>query len=227
MDRKKQLLLLMVTACLLLLAGCAKRDSDQGRPTENMSLETIYRIGLGEYLNEKLKLSEYEAQIAEAGCIPVDPDKKSEEQLKDRTGTKYIYIRNEIHTERLSPQDIETLKSGTLKEDGTLSDEIMDVVERTFPEVISSVDIRKGKHEGETIIYDMNVLGDTESYDIPVNALLLQIATQADRSGKDGVSREKEEEKENALYDISQKIESESKGLFENTPVCVRVNFVL
>ena len=234
---KKFILLLALITSLVMLAGCAASgaasaqgtgEEESWKKTENMDLETIYRFGLGSYLREKLDLDAYEKQVDGFGCLAVEPLEKREEQIRDRTGTRYIYVRNNIHTERLSSEDVEILKNGKLYPDGSLSEEAMEVVIRTFPVVISAADEETGKNKELTTMYDNSIIGDMESYQVPADCLLLQIATQSERD-KEGreVSHEKESEKEKLLYDLAQKMEKNMNGLLGGVPVRVRVDFVL
>ena len=190
-----------------------------------MDLDTIYRIGLGYYLKEKLDLASYEKEIKEAGCAEVSAEAKKKTQARDRTGTKYIYVRNDMNMNILSPEDIETLKSGDVYSDGSLSDEMMEIVIRTFPDVIRAV--RTTENDPEMTIYDTDIYGEADSSVVPVGALVFQIATQPEYDGNGyEVSPEEEDRKEDALYSLSQRMEEEMKGKLGNVPVRVNVDRV-
>lgn len=82
-------------------------------------------------LLDTLNLEEYDKELSESqlNYIPNDEKKESIAQKKDKLGLTYIYLRNELHLERLAEEDIDLLKKETESiETGILSDEAMRMV---------------------------------------------------------------------------------------------------
>ena len=231
--RKRVNRIIAALLCLVLLAGCSGNGSlhladdmeEKEQPAKNMDLEAIYRIGLGSYINEKLGLGKYEKEIEEIGCLPVDAVDRGEAQMRDRTGLSYIYIRNNICTDILSAEEIETLKNCSVLPDGSLSEEAMEIIVNTYANAIRAKETVEGNEK--MTVYDSNLFGDMDTMLVPVDALVLQIATQSEKD-KDGItaSIEKEDKKENALYELAGEMEEELKGKLGGVPVVVKVDRV-
>lgn len=215
---KKVSLLVAALITVLVLSGCGASVKNRGRKTENMNPETVYRIGISSYLRTRVDFQKYEKMIDDiGGCRRVDPDKMRQEQMRDRTGTQYFFIRNDIHLEKLSATEIEVLKSAEIDENGGLSENAMEVIEKTFPSVIAAKE--EDINSDGTVIYDQHIYGSTEMLSVPADALVINIAVQTDRD-----SREETEEK---LYEISRQMEEELSGRLENNvPICIRMDFV-
>lgn len=218
-------LLFAAAAVLLTATACAAGAREEGKvpvSTERLSPEAVYRIGLGQYIRNELPLDGYEEEIAALGCAPVPPEEQTRAQKDDWTGTEFIYMRNGIHLEVLSPEDAELLKSGMMMPDGTLNSELQEMIVRTFPAVIRAgkKDLVEGK-EGMAA-YDTDIFGEAEEYLVPENALVLQVAVSAG----EGKILSDSVETENSLYELSKRMEKEMDGTFADVPVRVRIRRV-
>lgn len=103
---------------IVMLSGCK----------ENRTVEDIYREGFSQYILETLELEQYDKTLEESEMryIPNDSKHMKESQMVDRLGLTYIYLKNDIHTDRLTQEETELL----LKEKGSnrFSKEVMDVL---------------------------------------------------------------------------------------------------
>lgn len=185
-----------------------------------MDVEEVYRIGLSRYLLDTLDLEEYDKELSESqmNYIPNDEKNESTAQKKDKLGLTYIYLRNELHLDRLTEEEIELLKKETEGiETGILSDEAMRMIINTFPDVISQKQIEKPEDKNVETMYDNN--GDF----VKVNTLVLRIGTKSefDENGY-YVDKEHEVEKQKALEEFSKEMESELNGKIDDIPIRVQ-----
>lgn len=204
---------LMLTSMIFVMSGCKNKE-------EQLDVEEIYRIGLSRYLLDTLNLEEYDKELSESqlNYIPNDEKKKSIAQKKDKLGLTYIYLRNELHLERLAEEDIELLKKETESiETGILSDEAMRMIINTFPDVISQKQIEKPEDKNVETMYDNN--GDC----VKVNTLVLRIGTKSefDENGY-YVDKEHEAQKQRALEEFSKEMETTLNGKIGDIPIRVQ-----
>lgn len=114
----KKILIVFLLMGIVMLSGCK----------ENRTVEDIYREGFSQYILETLELEQYDKTLEESEMryIPNDSKHMKESQMVDRLGLTYIYLKNDIHTDRLTQEETELL----LKEKGSnrFSKEVMDVL---------------------------------------------------------------------------------------------------
>lgn len=210
----------------MVVCGCENRERKESTE-EQSGMEEIYRTGLSQYLLEVLELEKYDKELVESDMnyIPYHEgeNRYSEEQKRDRLGLTYIYLRNELHLDRLTEEETEILakeveNTGT----DTISDEAMEVIVNTFPDVISSMEIKAPEDKEVMTSYDNN----TDF--VEVNALVLKISTndEFDENGN-WVNKEHEVEKQRALREFSDRMESELNGKLGDVPIRVRRSFSL
>lgn len=208
----------------MVVCGCENRERKESTE-EQSGMEEIYRTGLSQYLLEVLELEKYDKELVESDMnyIPYHEgeNRYSEEQKRDKLGLTYIYLRNELHLDRLTEEETEILakeveNTGT----DTISDEAMEVIVNTFPDVISSMEIKAPEDKEVMTSYDNN----TDF--VEVNALVLKISTndEFDENGN-WVNKEHEVEKQRALREFSDRMESELNGKLGDVPIRVRRSF--
>lgn len=217
----------------MIVCGCEKQE--QKRSTEEREaqsgVEEIYRTGLSQYLLEVLDLEKYDKELVESDMnyIPYygegerGANCQTEEQKRDRLGLTYIYLRNELHLDRLSEEETKILeKEAENTGTDTISDEAMEMIINTFPDVISSMEIKTPEDKEVMTFYDNN----TDF--VEVNALVLKIGTndEFDENGE-WVNKEHEVEKQRALKAFSDRMESELNGKLGDIPIRVRRDFSL
>jgi hypothetical protein len=107
-----------------------------------------YRKAMELYLLKTLRLDVYDRQVEESGLlfIPVPEDKKGEYQRRSVLGLDHVYIQSSPHIERLSTEDIALLNRlyDENGQSGTVTQEALALVERTYAELIIDLDPTTG-----------------------------------------------------------------------------------
>ena len=210
--------LILFVVMITIFSGCkAKKESS--------SMEELYRIGLSRYLLDTLELERYDKDLSESdmGYIPNEEESKSTSQKNDRFGLNYIYLRNELHLERLTKEQIKLLqREADHMEDYMISEEAMDVIIKTFADVIAYKPVESPADKEIKTLYDNN--GDF----VEINAIVLRIGTQSefDENGS-YVNKEHEVEKQKALKSFSKEMEEQLKGKLGDIPIRVQRDFSL
>lgn len=216
----------------MIACGCEKQEGKKSteEQEEQTGVEEIYKTGLSQYLLEALDLEKYDKELLESDMnyIPYyegarGANGKTEEQKRDKLGLTYIYLRNELHLDRLSEEETEILTKEAEKMDlDTISDEAMDVIINTFSDVVSSMEIKTPEDKEVMTFYD----NDTDF--VEVNALVFKIGTneEYDENGN-LVNKEHEVEKQRALQEFSHRMESELNGKLGDIPIRIRRDFSL
>jgi hypothetical protein len=96
------------------------------------NLQSIYKEHLEKYLFEALNLKQYEEKITSNNFefVEIDKGKQDPYQKFSSLDLKYIYLRNNIHIEKLNTEDLEILKGNNI-------DLISEMVKRTYKDVIT------------------------------------------------------------------------------------------
>lgn len=206
----------------------SQREERTGKENKDMELKSLYLELLGTYLKEQLGLEDYDQEIADFGCLAVAEDDQSESQKQKNMGLKYLYLRNDVHVERLTAEDREVLKAGQDAGDGDARDHAMEVVVRTFPVCITPMAIEQEEDKKFSYVYDNDVSAQDGEETVTMDTLLLRIATHAEYDEKgEYVSDYKEVQKEKKLYELKKRMESEMEGLLGDIPIRVLVDFIL
>lgn len=205
--------LLILTGIMCIISGCNNKE-------KSLDVEEVYRIGLSRYLLDTLDLAAYDKELSESqmNYIPKGEKDKSNAQKRDKLGLTYIYLRNELHLDRLTETELELLKKETESiEMGILSDEAMRMIINTFPDVISQKQIEKPEDKNVETMYDNN--GDF----VKVDTLVLRIGTKSefDENGY-YVDKEHEVEKQRALEEFSKEMEAALNGKIGDIPIRVQ-----
>ena len=95
---------------------------------EFLELQNKYRNSIEEMLSKIIDFKQLDEKITKVLKVPVVEDKDYNFYHKfSNLGSNYIYLRNNIHIERLSKEDVERLKSNNIDED---------YIKRTLPNVM-------------------------------------------------------------------------------------------
>lgn len=206
----KKFLIVFLLIGIVMLSGCKEE--------ENKMVEDIYREGLSQYILETLELEQYDKTLedSEMRYIPNDSKHMKESQMVDRLGLTYIYLRNDIHTDRLTQEETDIL----LKEDSSnsFSKEAMDVIKRTYPDVISAKKIEKPEDKKVETSYDSKLHSDF----VTVDSLVLIIGTMSefDENGN-YIDRNHEKEKMDELEKFCEQMEKDLNGKLGEVPIRV------
>jgi hypothetical protein len=135
---------------------------------EYLNMKALYRKALEQYLAERLNLAEFDEMLAnsELDFVPVPQERVDFYQRYSTFGFQFIYLRNNLPIERLSPRDLDILRRNIHAGNSNVTEELLDLVARTFEGIIMvnedwEPDAPAGYHPG----------GDTA----PNNALVLII----------------------------------------------------
>lgn len=216
----------------LCVTGCTKPDivetdkpAEAAQGNEEMDAERIYMESLGNYLKEQLDLKLYDEQIAEFDCIPVDMEEQVEYQKDRNMGLRFIYLRNELHLERLSDEDRQLLAERMEDSSEDAQDLVTEMVVRTFEQCLSPRELTNEEDKAVQTIYDeyLNEYGTSRM--VNMNSVVLQIATQSEYDEQDNIlDDEKEAAKEKALLELAERMENEMEGLLGEVPIRVFVD---
>lgn len=148
-----------------------------------LKLQALYKKTLGELLVAVLELDSFDNELAsnELEFIEVPDKEKGFYQKYDTLGLKYIYLRNNIHIEKLSIEDVKILKSALASEDNTAQEQLYKMIARTYPEVIK-ITFTNPEDADFDVVYEPGAFGTKKA---PNTALVLAISTsyQYDASG--------------------------------------------
>ena len=236
MNKKTTRAIVISLFCLLVLCttSCGKTDgakkeakdnTETMQENEKMDVEMIYRRSLGNYLKEQLDLKEFDNRVAGLGCVPVDPEYRSEYQNKGDMGLTYIYLRNELHLERLSTEDMQLLEESIESTAEEAEDLVTEMVVRTFENCLSPFEIATEEDKKVQTMYDEYLSEQDNPRLVDMNSVVLQIATQAEYDDQDNiVDEDREEDKEKALIELAGQMENELDGLLGEIPIRVFVD---
>lgn len=186
---------------LCLLCGCNMEN------TEENTVETYYKAGLTQFLIEKLDLREYDFMLEESemNYIPNDEECKTEAQRAGDLGLKYIYLRNELHLERLGTVDLEELEEEMRKNGGEISEEAKVIIEKTFANVITPMEIMTEADKDILTFYDNSI----EPQFVTMNSLVLKVGTMGEFDSEGNyVNEEHEDEKKESLQEFVENMET-------------------
>lgn len=171
---------------LLTKLGLAEKNKPNGK---YYSLTYLYKFILESVLVKKLNLDAYDNTIREYRypSVPLSEAKRSRAHRLSTTALDYIYLRNQIHIERLEESDIRLMLSELEKQDGHNTEVLTEMVKRTFRKVITH-------HAGADVqvVYEQRFFSGNVT--APGGAILLMVAA-APRYDDNGNYNEDEEEK--------------------------------
>lgn len=207
-----------LTCLLCTICGCS------GNNLEEVSVEVYYRKGLQEFLVEQLDLKEYDFMLEESemNYIPNNEESKSEAQKMGDLGLKYIYLRNDLHLERLDENDVNILEDELRENRGEISEKAKDIIKDTYANVITPIEIITEEDKNSLTYYDEELSPQF----VPMEALVLEIGTmeEFDVAG-DYVSCEHEIEKEKQLQEYAKNMEMALDGKLGEIPIRILVEY--
>lgn len=204
-----------------------KSDSKPEEVSVDMDCENRYMELLGIYLKEQLELEHYDKAVEDLGCLPLDKEKQSDAQKRGNMGLTFLYLRNDLHLERLTEEDVKVLKDSLGKEEGEERDKAMEVVVRTFPVCTMPVLAQDDEEKNFTYVYDNTVEAQSGARNVTIDSLVIQIATQSDYDDEgEYVDPEKEQHKREELYKLAEQMEYETEGLLGEKPIRVLIDFI-
>ncbi|MFY9568033.1 MAG: hypothetical protein WAP56_02575 [Acetivibrionales bacterium] len=177
-------------------------------------MQTYYRKALIMHIAKKLDLEKYDDELANSGLDFISHPGDSYLGAKYYLGTRYVMVINICHIEQLDETDLELIRR-TLQAGNTgVTDEVAEMVARTWPEVI------KYRADEEVTYYEM--LNKTPLYKFPNNALVIGIGTVREYDSRGNVvDWDKEKEKDAYLEDFCTRMEKELNEKMEDVPVKV------
>ena len=213
------------TTCFASSEAITEEDSGiemGGKMTEETNGEKLYRKVFSEYVVETFNLDRYDQELLESNerFIPKEDQEKSDAQKADMCGLTYIYIRNDFHFDRLSPDEINSLEEEAIniREDSKVSQEVIDLVKTSWPNIISYQEIKNEDDRKIITFYDESMSPDF----VTVDTLELKIATSPDFD-KNGnyIDINHEGKKTDKLKEFAGNMETELQGKLGNVPIRV------
>lgn len=213
---KKYQYIVGIILILCLLCGCNTEN------TEENTVEAYYKEGLAQLLIEKLDLKEFDFMLEESemNFIPNDEECKTEAQEAGDLGLKYIYLRNELHLERLETVDLENLEEEMKRNGGEISKEAKAIIEKTFARIITPMEIMTEADKDILTFYDNSI----EPQFVTMNSLVLKVGTMGEFDSEGNyVDEEHETEKQENLQEFVENMEMLLAGKLDEVPVRVFV----
>jgi len=188
---QKQMLELLFPPSLDLKLAKEKNLCDGNEfSNEYLYIQAFYRKTFEHYIVNEIDLEKYNNILKESNLrfIPCDEVKQNVYQRLSKLGFEFIYLRNNIHIERLSKEDIELIKN-EMKQNIMSEEELFDFIRRTQSEVLSQYDIKTGK-PNELVKVGYSLDGRKIAWS---NAIIFEIAHQSEFNDKGGYVDSKNE----------------------------------
>ena len=204
----KKYLIVFFLMIIIVVSGCNKKESEM--------VEKIYKKGFSQYILETLELEKYDKLLTndKMNYIPNDNNHMTDAQITDYLNLTYIYLRNDIHTERLTKKESVLLAKEA--NSNLFSQNSMDLIINTYPDIISAKKIDKPEDKEIVTSYDSKLPSDF----VTVNSLVLVIGTMSefDENGN-YVDKKHEKEKKEALDKFCKKMEEDLNGKLGEIPI--------
>ena len=140
-------------------------DKDDHLTDRYLEAQAVYKAAFSQYLIKAANFGQYEKGLNESGYTFV-PAKYENQNVYQRYGSldsRFFFIRNNFHIERLSTDDLKTLVEFTDDEEALVT-----LAERTYKDVIKL--LPPDVSTENFMIYEFDALSVTKAHD---NALLL------------------------------------------------------
>ena len=206
--------------CIFILSIAIKVCGQEVDMINTEYIERIYRIGFSKFLLEKLDLQMYDDELKEdeMNFIPCDEEHKTDTQKKDELKLNYIFVRNDVHVERLSDEQKAVLEKQDL--DKVYSNDVMDIIEKTYVDVMGYKKIESEEDKTAKTFYDERFAPVFVTFD----TIVIKIATMHEYDKKGNyVNKEHEYEKEEALEKYAVNMEKELQGKLGDIPISVQI----
>ncbi len=236
----KVFIIIILWIVITLMTGCNKKEIDisventqsqesrvdekefdtiQNTPEEESQIATIYRQILSQYLLETLELETYDQELSnsEMRYIPNEGNDVMYVQERDKMNLTYLYLRNELHVERLTDEHVAILLEESVN-GNVYSDKAKEVVLKTFANVIAYKEIKSDADKKIKTSYDSSA---TEDF-VTVDALVLVIGNmkEFDENGN-FVDYSHEIEKLKELEKFAANMEEDLNGKLGEVPIRV------
>ena len=217
----------LAVVCCLVLAGCGPADlgfpmhsardlssdifpddfdmgeaADKGIGAKDAYVLVQYRYltVLSDWLKSMFDFPSIDRELADAdlAVVPMQDYYRGRDQL----GSRYIYLRNNIHPERLSVEQIATLREETMPEN---RERQLDVVKQTYVDVLA-VQYADEEPDARYITTYERHFGGT-SYDVPNTALVFYLSYKEPHTEDDAAFDAKERRTETAVTGVSERIQ--------------------
>ena len=112
--------------------------TDTAFTREYLYMQALYRKALEYYLEKTLEISKFEHILVnhELNFVPCSEQHMDFYQRYSTFGFQFIYLRNNLPIERLSLEDLDILRRHIIAESFDITEELLELVERTFQSVI-------------------------------------------------------------------------------------------
>ena len=182
--------------------GSGELECDDGFAPDFAPVQNMYRQVLSDWLLESLPLAEWDARIA-ASDLRVEPIPEPNQtfyQRYSRLGLRYVYLRNNIHVERLSTDDISEFQSLLGNPEFAADSGLRAIVLRTYSEVL-----KQTTRDTDLVEYD-----EAPGEIVRNDALVFEMKhlVRFDAQGEYLGSREMEAEKSRFLYALREELAS-------------------
>ena len=160
---------------------------DNGFTETYFEVQAFYRSCVEQYFMQELDLGLIDSKVGEnlSGAEANSKEDMGFYQKYSVLPLSYVYLRNNIYVEQLSPDDLGTFKQVVKDKDFEITEEIYEVVLRTYPEILRP---QKDKPSGFLVSYGTNptekvTANDTIVFGIGVSALFDEKGNFVDREG--------------------------------------------
>ena len=168
---------------------CIEKESINNLDPQNqklfLDLWSKYYSFLLEYINRKVNLNKYDKEMESLNKVPAE-EKDIYQSLAEEKGLSYIYVRNNVHVERLSSEEIEVLNNNN-----EYNEEVEKLIASTYGRLI----VENHGEPGTTINFGPPV----ENFLIPNNVLVVGIRYDLRGSGE---NEEEDNKKETIFNDV-------------------------
>lgn len=188
-------------------------------------MENLYRVTLEQYLNQQFHLERYNMFLKNSDLhfIPAEKENVTTYQQRSFLNLDYIYIRNDIYLDRLSDDDLNILSDSKKKLTGAITietelpEDLVSMVIRTFPNVISPQPINNDDDTSVLTAFENSISPQL----FPMNAIVIHIIIQEefDPNGE-YIDEENELQKNEFVKLLCEQIEADLDKIIPNSPVC-------
>lgn len=216
------LILLCIIGAGISYINCLEETRMQKQAENRMEkIENVYRIGVSQYLSDTLSLKEYDQKLTSSDMRFVQNDEEhlSEAQKNDKLGLRFIYLRNNVHIERLSEEEQELLYNETVQtKNDKLSTEAEKIVEDSFYSVLAYKVPKNEEEKQVETFYDPGLSANL----VPIDSIVFMIGTMCEYDDEGNyVDQDHEKIKESELRSFAQQMEEELQGKLGDIPIRV------
>lgn len=185
-----------------------------GKSTKEVSddyklMQALYEKAFFLYLEDRLDIKKYDEELANSEL------KFISHESNNYLGTKYFLFLNQCYIEQLDKSDLELLRRTIETGNAEVTEELADMVQRTWPDIIKIRD----DDDNEENFYVM--INNDPYYKFFNNAVVLGIGTVKYEDENGNVDMRKEDIKADYLEDYCARITEELDGKLGDVPISV------